>query len=163
MARVVSLMQLRALGSNRGGLTFAGFIELLAVGVVAHRFRESSQEVVADSQAVALAFVAAIDEPQLLLRSDLGVGTVLETPMAYLNAELESFLIILKIQERTEMGREHVCAYQHFEGKIGHDAELVPNEIGAEGDGQYRKALEVEGPRHCLRLPSRLKGLELKV
>ena len=43
------------------------------------------------------------------------------------------------------MGREHVCAYQHFEGKIGHDAELVLDEIGAEGDGQYRKALKVEG------------------
>ena len=43
------------------------------------------------------------------------------------------------------MRREHVCAYQHFEGKIGHDAELVPDEIGAEGNVQYRKALEVEG------------------
>ena len=43
------------------------------------------------------------------------------------------------------MRREHVCGYQHFNGKIGHDAELVPDEIGAEGDGQYRKALEVEG------------------
>ena len=43
------------------------------------------------------------------------------------------------------MGREHVCAYQHFEGKIGHDAEFVSDEIGAEGDGQYRKALKVEG------------------
>ena len=43
------------------------------------------------------------------------------------------------------MRRDHVCAYQHFEEKIGHDAELVPDEIGAEGDGQYRKALEVEG------------------
>ena len=43
------------------------------------------------------------------------------------------------------MGREHVCAYQHFVGKIGHDAELVPDEIGADGDGQYCKALGVEG------------------
>ena len=43
------------------------------------------------------------------------------------------------------MRREHVCAYLHFEGKIGHDAELVPEEIGAEGNGQYRKALEVKG------------------
>ena len=43
------------------------------------------------------------------------------------------------------MKRKHVCAYQHFEGKIGHDAELVLDEIGAEGDGQYRKTLEVEG------------------
>ena len=69
----------------------------------------------------------------------------METQRAYLNAKLESFLIIHKIQKRTEMGREHVCAYQHLEWKIGHDAELVPDEIGAEGDGQYRKALEVEG------------------
>ena len=43
------------------------------------------------------------------------------------------------------MGRKHVCAYQYFEGKIGHDSELVQDEIGAEGDRQYRKALEVEG------------------
>ena len=42
------------------------------------------------------------------------------------------------------MGREHVCIYQHYEGNIGHDAILVPDEIGAERDGQYRKALEVE-------------------
>ena len=138
-------MQLRALGSDRGGSTFVDFFELLTVGVVAYRFEKSGQEVVADFQAIALAFEAAIDEPQQLLRSDLGVSTVLETPRAYLNAELESCLIILKIQERTEIGREHVCAYQHFEGKIVHDAELVPDEIGAEGDGQYRKALEVEG------------------
>ena len=47
------------------------------------------------------------------------------------------FLLFLKYRS--------VCAYQHFDGKIGHDAELVPDEIGAEGDGQYRKALEVEG------------------
>ena len=111
MARVVSLIQLRALGSDRGGLTFADFFELLAVGVVAHHFRESGQEGLADSQAVALAFETAIDEPQLLLSSDLGVGTVLETQRAYLNAELESFLIILEIQHQTEIGREHVCAY----------------------------------------------------
>ena len=69
-------MQLKALGSDREGLTFAGFFELRAVGVVAHRFRESGQEVVADSQALALAFEAAIDKPQLLLRFDLGVNTV---------------------------------------------------------------------------------------
>ena len=43
------------------------------------------------------------------------------------------------------MGREHVCAHQHFEGKIFHDAEFVPDKIGAEGDGQYRVALMVEG------------------
>ena len=54
-------MQLRALGSEREGLTFAGFFVLLDVRVVAHRFKESCQEVVADSQAVALAFEAAID------------------------------------------------------------------------------------------------------
>ena len=133
----------RALGSDRGGFTFAGFFELLAVGVVANRFRESGQEIVADSQAVALAFEAAIDEPQLLLRSDLGVGTILETPRAYLNAELKSFLIILKIQERTELGRDHVSAYQHYEMKIGHDTERVSEENGAESDWQYRRSFKV--------------------
>ena len=58
---VVSLMQPRALGSDRGGLTFAGFIELLAVEVLSHRFRKCGKKVVADSPAVALAFKAAID------------------------------------------------------------------------------------------------------
>ena len=62
-----------------------------------------------------------------------------------MNDELESFLIIFEIQEQTEMKREHVCAYQHLEGKDKHHAELVPDEIGAEGDKQYRKALEIEG------------------
>ena len=105
MARVVSLMQLKTQGSDRGGLTFVDFFELHAVGVVAHRFRESGQEFVADFQAVALAFETAIDEPQLFLSSDLGVDTVLKTPRAYLNAQLKSFLIIHKVQKRTEMGR----------------------------------------------------------
>ena len=62
-----------------------------------------------------------------------------------MNAELKSFLILREVQERSEMGRKHVCAYQYFEGKIGHDSELVQDEIGAEGDRQYRKAFEVEG------------------
>ena len=93
-------MKLKALGSDREALTIADFVELLAVGVVAHRFRESGQEVVADFQAVALEFETAIDKPQLLLRSDLGVGTLLKTPRAYLNAELESFLIFLEIQSK---------------------------------------------------------------
>ena len=66
VARVVSLIQLRALKSDRRGLIFADFFELLAVGVVAHPFRESGQDVVADFQAVALAFETAIDVPQLL-------------------------------------------------------------------------------------------------
>ena len=60
----------------------------------------------------------------------------MKTPRAYLNSELESFLVILNIKERAVMGHEHVCVNQHFEGKIGHDAELVPDEIGAEGDGE---------------------------
>ncbi len=67
MARVVSLMQLRALGSDRGGLTFVDFFELLAVGVVADRFEKRCQEAVADFQAVEIAFETAIDEPQLFL------------------------------------------------------------------------------------------------
>ncbi len=97
MVRVVSLMQLRAFGSDRGGLTFVDFFELLDVGVVSHCFRKSGQEVVADFQAVALEFETAIDKSQLLLRSDLGVGAVLKTSRAYLNAELESFLVILEV------------------------------------------------------------------
>ena len=40
---------------------------------------------------------------------------------------------------------EHVCAYQHFEREIGHEAKFVLNTIRAAGDGQYREALEVEG------------------
>ena len=103
-------MQLRALDSDRGGSTFVDFFEFLTIGVVAYRFGKSDQEVVADFQAIALAFEAAIDEPQLLLRTEIGVSTVLETPKTCLNADLKSFLIIFKIQERTEMGREHVCA-----------------------------------------------------
>ena len=63
VARVVTLMQLRALGSDRGGSTFVDFFELLTVGVVAHRFGKGGQEVVADFQAVALAFETAINEP----------------------------------------------------------------------------------------------------
>ena len=63
MAKAVSLMQLRALGSDRGGSAFVDFFELLTVGVVAHRFGKSGQEVVADFQAVALAFNTAIYEP----------------------------------------------------------------------------------------------------
>ena len=43
------------------------------------------------------------------------------------------------------MGREHVCAYQDFEGKIGHYTELVADESRTDGDKQYRKAIEVEG------------------
>ncbi len=60
------------------------------------------------------------------------------------------------------MRREHVCAHQHFEGKIGHDAELVQSKIGAEGDGQYRKALEVEGLAIASNHPH-VHSLELKV
>ena len=67
MASVVSLMQLRALGSDRVGSTFVDFYELLVVGVVAHRFEKIGQEVIADFQAVALAFETAIDELQLFL------------------------------------------------------------------------------------------------
>ena len=89
----------------------------------------SGLEFIADSQAIALAFNTAIDGPKLLLKFDLGVGTVLKTPRAYLNFESQLFLIILEIQERTEMGREHVGAYQHFEWEIGHDAEFVQNDI----------------------------------
>ena len=88
MASVISLLQLRALESDRWGLTFVCFSELLAVGVVAHRFWKSGQEVVTDCQAVALAFETAIDNPHLLLRSDIGVCTVLKTRRAFLNAEL---------------------------------------------------------------------------
>ena len=43
------------------------------------------------------------------------------------------------------MWRKHVCAYQHFKGEIKHDTKIVPDEIRAEGDGKYRKALDVEG------------------
>ena len=60
-------MQLMALGSDRGGSTVVDFFELLTVGVVAHRFRKSGQEVLAYFQAVALAFETAIDEPQLFV------------------------------------------------------------------------------------------------
>ena len=78
-------MQLRVFGFDRGGWTFVDFFKLLAVGVIAHHFGESGQEVVADFQAVALEFETTIDEPQLSLRADLGVGAVLKTPRAYLN------------------------------------------------------------------------------
>ena len=88
-------MQLTALGSDRGGLTFVDFFEFFAVGVVAHFFRKSGQEIVAHCQVGALAFETASNERQLLLRSDLGVCAVLKTPRAYLNSELESFLVIL--------------------------------------------------------------------
>ena len=63
MARVVSLIQLKVLGSDPGGLAFADFFELFAVEVVAHRLRKSGQKDVDDSQAIALAFDPAIDEP----------------------------------------------------------------------------------------------------
>ena len=43
------------------------------------------------------------------------------------------------------MGREQVYAQQYFEGKIGHHAKRVSDEILTEGDGQYHVALEVEG------------------
>ena len=108
---------------------------MLSVRLTAHCFRQSGQEVVANFQAVALAFEAAIDNPQLLLRSDLGVAAILRQFRAYLDSELESLLVILEIQERSEMGREHVCTYQHFDGEIRHETELVLDESRAEGDG----------------------------
>ena len=80
MAWVFRQWQLRALGFVRGGLSCVEFVESLVVRVIAHRFREGSQEVVANFQAVALAPKTAVDEPQLLLRSDLGVSAVLMAP-----------------------------------------------------------------------------------
>ena len=43
------------------------------------------------------------------------------------------------------MGGEDIGTYQHFEGKVRDDTELVPDEVFAEGYGQDCKALEVEG------------------
>ena len=62
------------------------------------------------------------------MRSDLGVAAVLRALRAYLYSELESLLVVLEIHKRAEMGREHVCAYQHFEEEIGNDTELLPDE-----------------------------------
>ncbi len=101
---------------------------MLAVRLTAHFLQQSGQDVVAYFQAVALAFEAAIDEPQLLLRSDLGVAAILKAPRAYFNFKLKSLIVILEIQERAEMKRDHVCAKQHFEGEIWHDTDLVPEE-----------------------------------
>ena len=104
-------MQLRALGFVRGGWIFVDFSKSFAVRVIAHRFRESGQKVIADFQAVAYACETAIDKPQLLLRADLGVCAVSTTPRAYLNFKLESLLVVLEIRKRAEMGREHIRAY----------------------------------------------------
>ena len=45
----------------------------------------------------------------------------------------------------TEVKREHISVYQTYKGKIENNDDFVPDKIGADSDGQYRNAIEVEG------------------
>ena len=82
--RAVCLGQLKALRFDRGSCIFTEFSDLFAVGIAAHRLRESGQEVIAHFQAIALAFETKVYEPQLSPLTNLWVGAVLCASGAHL-------------------------------------------------------------------------------
>ena len=100
----------------------------LGIAVTAGRLRESCQKSCADFESIAPTARIAVQKAQLGQGAGLWVAAKLRALLAGLEFENQALLVVFQVVERAVVVSENISSDQNFEGELGHNAELVPQE-----------------------------------